>query len=91
MEKWKDRIMNSLDGMEKVSPPADTFSQIQNRIAAADNEASNSYNWLAIASVILLMICSNIFAVNYYFNNNSIDYSESTTTELITDFNIYQP
>ena len=46
---------------------------------------------MAVAAVMLLLVCANVFVLNNYFAyQETAEQVESTYTGLITDYNIYE-
>ncbi|UXX79195.1 hypothetical protein N7E81_17720 [Reichenbachiella carrageenanivorans] len=92
MEEWKDKIMNSLDGMEKAQPPKDRLQKIQAAIAQQHHisVSPKGLSWMAVAAVILLVICSNVMVVTHYFDQTSNISAFETYVPLTANFNIYE-
>ena len=51
---WTNDILNSSNGITKVTPDALLFSKIQNRISI-QNTVSNQWIWIAAASFTILV------------------------------------
>jgi hypothetical protein len=52
-EQWINEVLNSTEGMVKISPDAALFFKIQNRIN--DTKLSSRWIWLAAASFLILV------------------------------------
>ncbi|WP_339926252.1 hypothetical protein [uncultured Cyclobacterium sp.] len=92
MEAWKNKIMDSLQGMEEVHPPKDSLLAIKKKLADQKRSkmAKNPRQWMAVAAVMLLLVCANVFVLNNYFTyQESTEQVESAYTGLITNYNIY--
>ncbi|WP_339793113.1 hypothetical protein [uncultured Imperialibacter sp.] len=90
MEDWKDKIMNSLEGLDKAQPPANAFSKIQQKIhALPPKKKQRSDNWMAVAAAIVLMVCSNIFFISSYVSSTETNSQLQSYTDLISSYNIY--
>lgn len=93
MEAWKNKIMNSLEGMEDAQPPKDSLLAIKKKLAdqRRNKSAKNPSQWMAVAAVMLLLVCANVFVLtNYFAYQETAEQVESTYTGLITDYNIYE-
>ncbi|MEQ9100079.1 MAG: hypothetical protein RIF40_13065 [Imperialibacter sp.] len=88
-------IMNSLEGIQRAKAPHDGFAKIQQKLAEqrkqqplTKQQAGNE--WIKIAAVIALVVCSNIWAVsNYLGSNTSTSVETSGYPQIMSDFNLY--
>ncbi|GEO21470.1 hypothetical protein [Cyclobacterium qasimii] len=92
MEAWKNKIMNSLEGMEEVQPPKDGLLKIKEKIKDQKSKGvtKEPSQWMAVAAVIVMLLCANVFVVSDYFKYQ--DNTEEVSTPysgMISDFNIY--
>ena len=68
-ESRLDRVMNSLEGMEQAQVPDHVYSNIRRTLAEQQESVNSSgYQWLAVAAVIALVICSNLFVISKHVN-----------------------
>jgi hypothetical protein len=61
-ENWINEILNSANGMTKVTPNEDLYSRIEQKIFLKDNVVSIKTVWLVAASIVIL-ISLNISAL----------------------------
>ncbi len=61
-EKWIENILNSTNGISKVSPNDELFSKIQQRVQQRDVVSAKAL-WLVAASIAALILL-NISVVN---------------------------
>jgi hypothetical protein len=54
-EKWIENVLNSTSGITPVTPAADLFSRIQQRIQQ-ENKVSPKTLWLVAASILILVM-----------------------------------
>lgn len=86
MEKWKDKIMNSLEGMERAKPSQDVFKRIQVGIQTKKGEGKQ---WIAIAATVSLMICANVYFLVEYDSKNPITENGGEYQSVVSNYNIY--
>lgn len=60
-ENWIETILNSTEGMTKVTPSDDLFAKIQSRIKETEKVAPQTI-WLVAASIMVLIML-NITAI----------------------------
>ncbi len=90
MEEWKDKVIGSLSGMERATPPADAFHKIQRRLTNRIRPAAeNQRQWLAVAAVILMVVSSNVLLLSNYFNEEPQLSPTSEYSGMITSYNLY--
>ncbi|MDI9309493.1 MAG: hypothetical protein QM535_04705 [Limnohabitans sp.] len=68
-----EKILNSIEGIEKAMPNDDLFYKIQNKIEVK-KESSNYTKWLVAASIVILLSL-NAFEVFYKSKVNKNDLS----------------
>ena len=68
-----EKILNSIEGIEKAMPNDDLFYKIQNKIEVK-KESSNYTKWLVAASIVILLSL-NAFEVFYKSKINKNDLS----------------
>ena len=93
MEAWKNKIMNSLEGIEDAQPPKDSLLAIKKKLGDKKRRklTIEPSQWMAVAAVMLLLVCANVFVLdNYFATQESTEQVESTYTGLITNYNIYE-
>lgn len=94
-EKRLEDVMGSLKGIQRAKAPHDGFAKIQQRLAQQRQEAAvldqkSSSNWLKVAAVIALVLCSNIWAITTYMSSTNQTPAESGEYSQVTsDFNLY--
>ncbi|MQP24231.1 hypothetical protein GFJ94_04030 [Flavobacterium sp. LMO8] len=74
-DKWIENVLNSTDGITKVSPNDQLFSKIQSRIN--DQKPVETYvKWLVAASVVVLISLNTTYLIQKSNtskqNNNNI-------------------
>ena len=80
-EKWIENIINSTNGITKVSPSNQLFSKIQSKID--EEKTVDGYTkWLVAASIIILLSLNTLFLVKE--NTTS---QKNEITELISSVN----
>jgi len=85
--------MNSLDGIEEARPPKDGLLKVKEKIdqQKSKNLTKQPSQWMAVAAVILLLFCANIFVVSDYFKYQENAEQVSTSySGMISNFNIYE-
>lgn len=87
MEKWKDDILNSLEGIERAKPNSNLFEKIQAKTRKSPQE--KNYGWLAVAATISLVICFNVYLILNY-NNQDTNPETHSYGNLISNYNIYE-
>lgn len=70
-EKWIYEVLNSTNGMMKITPNDSLFFKIQNKIS--NNKFSNRWIWIAAASFVILI------TLNVKFVFGKADKNESQT------------
>lgn len=93
MEAWKNKVLNSLEGVEEVRPPEGNLLKIKEKIRERKSKElqKQQSQWMPVAAVIVMLLCANVFVVSNYF-----EYQEDTEqvsdsySEMISDFNIYE-
>ncbi|MDO6437850.1 hypothetical protein Q4534_10545 [Cyclobacterium sp. 1_MG-2023] len=93
MEAWKNKILNSLEGVGEVRPPEGNLLKIKEKIRERKGKElqKQQSQWMPVAAVIVMLLCANVFVVSNYF-----EYQEDTEqvsgsySEIISDFNIYE-
>lgn len=85
MEAWKDEIMNSLDGIEKVQPSDNVFHEIQETIR---KNTFNRRQWLAVAATVSLVLFANLYFILTYSTNENIEGGEPYSA-IVNNYNIY--
>ena len=67
-DKWIENIVNSTDGIMKVSPNEELFSKIQSKIN--EQKPAESYiKWLVAASIVVLLCLNTTFLIKKSANN----------------------
>ena len=90
MEAWKDKVISSIGGIERATPPADTFKSIQRKLNnRSKHEEQNQRLWLAIAAVILMVICSDVILLSDYLSEESLASYSTEYSAMITSYNLY--
>lgn len=74
-ENWINEILNSTNGMTQVTPNADLYSKIEQKIFLNKNVVSMKTVWLVAASVVIL-VSLNISAMQ---NKNATTNDTSET------------
>lgn len=90
-EQWANKVIQSLDGMQKAEPSADLFAKIT---AQLSTEKVDNIIPLHRLSLVAAVACIFIVANIYIFNNNIKNkqeniYSQTTETTLLSNYLIY--
>ena len=85
-----DKVMNSLEGVERAAVPDHVFSNIKGSLTDQQETTNGSgYQWLAVAAVIVLVVCSNLLMIS-----NSINIEQPTDVQgdysLTINLDLYQ-
>ncbi len=86
MEDWKNKVINSLDGIERAEPRKDVFLKIQAKI---HGQKSQSRQWIAIAATISMVVCANVYLLLNYNSTTSPTVDKTEYQSLVTNYNIY--
>lgn len=89
-EDQVNKAMKSLEGVQRAQAPHGGFAKIQQRLADQRKQQQPSYEWLKIAAVISLVVCSNIWAVSTYLVADSTEAGTSGSyPQIVFNFNLY--
>lgn len=81
-KKWIDDVMNSTEGMQKLSPNEGMYNAIQAKLYSRESQVPQQTVWIAAASILLLATL-NIITIKKAFTKeetqatNTIGVSES--------------
>ncbi len=90
MEEWKDRILGSTEGMQKATPPEDTFSKILDKIEKDKTEIRVSrVQLVAAAAILIITVCVNILLISSEINSEQTVEMTSEYSEIFTSYNPY--
>jgi hypothetical protein len=91
MENWKDKVLASIEGIERASAPENAFEKIQQKIQVQKIEERklSPMQRLAAAASVALVIAGNVLFIISYQNNSEEIAQADSYSELISDFNIY--
>jgi len=91
MENKKDKILASIEGIEKAQPPFDAFEKIQLKIQTQKQEAIklSPLQWISAAASIALIVGGNLFFIISYQVQPATSTDTGPYSELFSDFNIY--
>ena len=81
-DKWIENILNSTDGITKVSPNDLLFSKIQSKINE-EKPAENYTKWLVAASIAILLSLNTTFLIQ----KNKTTNQDSNITSLVNTVN----
>ncbi len=87
-EKWIINVLNSLEGVEQAKAP-DVFDDIQQKIAQ-EQPKKQTFQWVSVAAVILIVLCSNVLILNDYFLSEDTSAYEEEYSELISNYTLYE-
>ena len=90
MEDWKDDILNSVRGMQKLDPPQDTFSKIQKKIRNQQPSQGSGFEWVAVAATISIIVLSNLLFINFYLKQGREASIDESYPELVSNYNLYE-
>ena len=86
MEQWKKKVMNSLEGMERATPPEDLYDRIYASLESEPRERPVWSKWAAAAAVLFLL-GFNLYGINEYVS--ATDEPEAYESSIISDYNLY--
>ncbi|MEO9870759.1 hypothetical protein [Ekhidna sp.] len=86
MEDWKDKMMNSLEGMKRVEPQEAVFQKIRRKIRM---ESLNKRQWLAVAATVTLVLSANLYFIITYRSSLSDVEKQDAYSTIVSDYNIY--
>jgi hypothetical protein len=84
-KNWMNDILNSSNGITKVTPDALLFSKIQNRISI-QNTVSSQWIWIAAASFTILVSLNVKMLLS---NNTKTVAQKETIVSSISNSNLY--
>ncbi len=87
-EKWIDDVLQSLEGANSAKAPKDAFENIKQKIIE-DKPTKQSFQWIGVAAVILIVLCSNALLLNDYFLTEEVAEIEQEYPELISNYTLY--
>ena len=85
-DKWIENILNSTNGIMKVSPNEELFSKIQSKIN--EQKPAESYTkWLVAASIVILLSLNTTYLIqksniNKQSNNNVSSLVDTVNNQL---------
>jgi hypothetical protein len=80
-DKWIENIVNSTDGIMKVSPNEELFSKIQSKIH--EQKPAESYTkWLVAASIVVLLSLNTMFLLK-----ENLSSQKTEITQLVNSVN----
>ncbi|WP_296705679.1 hypothetical protein, partial [Algoriphagus sp.] len=91
MDNWKEKIITSIDGLERAQPPVGAFEKIQQKIQVqkAAKKKLNTIEWIAAAASIALILTGNILFISSYQNDPVTPSQTESYIQFSTDYNIY--
>ncbi|MFT4856585.1 MAG: hypothetical protein ACI9UV_002375 [Algoriphagus sp.] len=91
MDNRIDKVLASIEGIERAQAPAGAFDKIQQKILAQKIEERklNPLQWLGAAAAIALIVVGNFIFITSYQNQEAELPQSKIYSELISDFNIY--
>lgn len=82
-DKWIENVLNSTDGITKVSPNDQLFSKIQSRIN--DQKPVETYvKWLVAASIVVLLSLNTTYLIQ---KNNTTKQNYNNISSLVDTVN----
>jgi hypothetical protein len=91
MDKRIDKVLASIEGIERAQAPAGVFEKIQKKIQNQQQKERklNPSEWLAAAASIALIVAGNFIFISTYQTQDSDLPQTDAYSQLISDFNIY--
>lgn len=90
-EEWKNKVLNSLEGIQRAKPSKEVYLAIENEIYTIKRISTIQLRWaVAAASLILVM---NLFVFNLEENSPSsseASLDNSNEYELLSNFTLYE-
>ena len=82
-DKWIENVLNSTDGITKVSPNDQLFSKIQSRIN--DQKPVETYvKWLVAASIVVLLSLNTTYLIQ---KSNTTNQNNNNISSLVDTVN----
>ena len=82
-DKWIENVLNSTDGITKVSPNDQLFSKIQSRIN--DQKPVETYvKWLVSASIVVLLSLNTTYLIQ---KSNTTNQNNNNISSLVDTVN----
>lgn len=88
MEDWKDKIMSSLEGIERAKPNQEVLQKILAKVE--DKKRNERKQWIAVAATITLVLCANVYFVLSYNSSVADGSTDGSYAGVLTNFNIYE-
>ncbi len=90
-EEWKNKVLNSLEGIQKVEVRQEVFEAIENELYAVRRIPIIQLKWAVAAASFLLAV--NLLTLN--LQSNEVDSSEtidnsSSESQLLTNYTLYE-
>lgn len=88
-EKWIDDALSSLEDADRAKAPTDVFEDIEQQIAK-QQLPKPKYQWMAVAAIILLVVCSNVLLLDNYLQEEEISDYPDEYPEVISNYTLYE-
>lgn len=91
-EAWKDRILGSLEGIQKAIPREGLLADIENKITAESTPIISIYQWRITATAAILLLMANFWSVQQLINVPIHDSKEIVRNKpmLISNYKLYE-
>ncbi|MGB3467414.1 MAG: hypothetical protein WBA74_19170 [Cyclobacteriaceae bacterium] len=87
MEEWKDKVLSSLERIERAKPPTDTFDKIASKIT---NDEQSSSLYLKIAATIALFLLIDVLVLFSFQSTTQETGSEADHySSVVSNYNLY--
>jgi hypothetical protein len=91
MDKRIDKVLASIEGIERAQAPFDAFEKIQLKIQTQKQVVItlSLLKWISAAASIALIVGGNLFFIISYLGQSPTSSETGPYSELFSDFNIY--
>ncbi len=94
-EKWVNKVMGSMEGIQRAKPAPDLFAKIEREIASPEGKIISMSQFRVAAAAAILLLAMNIFLLNQYAKSDTSDTSEwvsevDSNEQLISNYNLYE-
>ena len=94
-EDWTNKVLNSLEGIERAKAPEGGFGTVKQKIADQkhDEESSKRLTMsvlIRLAAMITIILSINVWAISNYLEGGIESTDATTYSQITTDYNLYE-
>ena len=90
MEQWYEKVIKSVEGIERATPREGVYEGIDQKIAEGKTAQAGSYiKWQAVAASFLLIMVLNAFIVIKHISSGSKRVQETESYISVSSYNLY--